>query len=615
MYRYTHSRVRIVFVAVLGLTVCSSSLTLGQTDITWTGGTGDWTVGSNWSGGLAPEGIFGEQALINNGGVAQLTVPFINDEGAGVLGGPGNLILGQALGDSGTLEISASGDLKLDSGANVIRRIDVGGGSTTTGGTGTLSISGSGRLQGNDIIVGGQASSLLSLQDSATLIADDDLRLRRNTRITGPNVTVTVVDEVTITADASFTSVITGANHSTINSARADIDGALNVEFSGYTPTLGDSWEIINAGTIDGGFTSTNLVSGYALNPGERLLVQNDSGSGVTLSLSQVFTLLVDRGTGEVSIRNEGANSLDIDGYQITSASGGLGGTWNSLSDQAISGWDEAPFASDASLAEVNASGQLTVSGSSLQSLGTPYSPQLLTLPFGQSPDDLQFSYSDPVLGTVVSGEVEYVGDQVFNNLILTIDPNTGDAQISNDSVSFAAPIDGYTITSASGSLVEANWDSLDNQGVEGGTWDDSAPANDDFQLAELNPTVSTSINSVTTFDIGAIFDSISGVQDIEFEFLLSGEDTPRIGQVVYGETTAGGQPGDFDGDLDVDGFDFLLWQRGGSPNPLSASDLADWENNYGASVSAAVSNVPEPATLVSFVVFSALTMVRRDRT
>ncbi len=26
--------------------------------------------------------------------------------------------------------------------------------------------------------------------------------------------------------------------------------------------------------------------------------------------------------------------------------------------------------------------------------------------------------------------------------------------------------------------------------------------------------------------------------------------------------------------DCDVDGFDFLKWQRGDSPNPLSASDL-----------------------------------------
>lgn len=61
------------------------------------------------------------------------------------------------------------------------------------------------------------------------------------------------------------------------------------------------------------------------------------------------------------------------------------------------------------------------------------------------------------------------------------------------------------------------------------------------------------------------------------------------------------GLSGDFDGDGDVDGFDFLAWQRGESPSPLSADDLANWQANYGQTsipLSMAVA-VPEPATLV----------------
>ncbi len=56
------------------------------------------------------------------------------------------------------------------------------------------------------------------------------------------------------------------------------------------------------------------------------------------------------------------------------------------------------------------------------------------------------------------------------------------------------------------------------------------------------------------------------------------------------------GLAGDFDGSGVVDGLDFLKWQV----DNLSASDLMDWENNYGqTSLAAAVSSVPEPATVV----------------
>ena len=59
--------------------------------------------------------------------------------------------------------------------------------------------------------------------------------------------------------------------------------------------------------------------------------------------------------------------------------------------------------------------------------------------------------------------------------------------------------------------------------------------------------------------------------------------------------------PGDFDIDGDVDGFDFLKWQRGESPNPLSAKDLGHWEANYGmvAPLSVTSTTVPEPSSFL----------------
>lgn len=65
----------------------------------------------------------------------------------------------------------------------------------------------------------------------------------------------------------------------------------------------------------------------------------------------------------------------------------------------------------------------------------------------------------------------------------------------------------------------------------------------------------------------------------------------------------SGPGPGDFDEDGDVDGADFLFWQRNGLPD----ADLADWLANYaGNSLLAAQSTVvPEPSALAGLLICS----------
>ncbi len=65
----------------------------------------------------------------------------------------------------------------------------------------------------------------------------------------------------------------------------------------------------------------------------------------------------------------------------------------------------------------------------------------------------------------------------------------------------------------------------------------------------------------------------------------------------------------DFDNDGDIDGRDFLLWQRGGSPSPFSAGDLALWQAHYdGVPLVAESVAVPEPdpIVLMSLVILTA---------
>jgi hypothetical protein len=73
---------------------------------------------------------------------------------------------------------------------------------------------------------------------------------------------------------------------------------------------------------------------------------------------------------------------------------------------------------------------------------------------------------------------------------------------------------------------------------------------------------------------------------------------------------------GDFDTDGDVDGSDFLKWQRGDVSSPPSTSDLAAWEVNYGtvAPLSAASASVPEPSAVLLGVMASLLGISCRRR-
>ena len=64
--------------------------------------------------------------------------------------------------------------------------------------------------------------------------------------------------------------------------------------------------------------------------------------------------------------------------------------------------------------------------------------------------------------------------------------------------------------------------------------------------------------------------------------------------------TPSASLPGDFNESGKVDGNDFLVWQRGGSPNPFSSGDLDAWKANFGnPAVAVTVGAVPEPASLL----------------
>jgi endoglucanase len=63
----------------------------------------------------------------------------------------------------------------------------------------------------------------------------------------------------------------------------------------------------------------------------------------------------------------------------------------------------------------------------------------------------------------------------------------------------------------------------------------------------------------------------------------------------------------DFDGDGDVDGRDFLIWQR----NP-DVGNLSDWQTNYGTGELTSAVTVPEPAAMLLMVSLSMISICGR---
>ena len=132
-------------------------------------------------------------------------------------------------------------------------------------------------------------------------------------------------------------------------------------------------------------------------------------------------------------------------------------------------------------------------------------------------------------------------------------------------------------------------------------------------QAYSFAPTVDTPDMSIG-FDIGGAVDVIiDALVDGSVE-LAGGNSYTGATRIVRGALRIGGGAldGDFDGNGEVNGFDFLLWQR----DP-SVGSLAAWEANYGtvALLSASSAAVPEPTTSALALAALCLAMSRRRAT
>lgn len=131
-----------------------------------------------------------------------------------------------------------------------------------------------------------------------------------------------------------------------------------------------------------------------------------------------------------------------------------------------------------------------------------------------------------------------------------------------------------------------------------------------DIVLLGYNPVAGDSFDLLDFGSLTGSFDVMLPGLDAGLAWDVSAFGTTGILSVIVGMV----ESADFDGDGDVDGRDFLVWQRGGSPNSGSAADLALWQAQYGQAneLSASVA-VPEPGTLL-ILAMSLLAISVRSR-
>ncbi|MEN1680161.1 MAG: hypothetical protein AAGJ46_11255 [Planctomycetota bacterium] len=213
--------------------------------------------------------------------------------------------------------------------------------------------------------------------------------------------------------------------------------------------------------------------------------------------------------------------------------------------------------------------------------------------------------------------------------LSLVVDPVSGVMQLRGSTTSVKT-IDYFQVESASGRLLTANWNSLDDQGVgDNGAipgWEEAGQSGP-FALAEqfLRGGYDTALNAAIGQPLGQLFNTSGGVdptEDLSFLYTLA-DGTDVQGRVLVETIAAADPPGDYNDDGVVNAADFTIWRdslgqsvtlpNDSTPGAVDAGDYAVWRVNFGQSAASAAAATPEPGG-VAVLAVSVWTLASRRR-
>lgn len=345
----------------------------------------NWNLATNWNPQFVPsQPLFGnEYGVINNGGRAYVDANLPNGTDP-----PAGLILGRAVGESGSLEIRAGGTLGVaQDGSNH--------GFAYVGlfGTGTLDVLAGGTFSPYALNVSG-GDSQLNVGGNGSVVVQTVARLGRTTKISGPSVNFTAA---TLDLGGTLIAEISGGDHSPIvvSGHAALASPVLKVEATGFTPAYGSEYALVDAATMSGEFGALDVSAAPVLDRGlQYRVVYGDATAN--LKVDNTLILAVDPDSGNAAITNAVGASISLDGYTILSAGGLLDGNWTGLG----AGWLPASPTVNA-ISELNLLGGFSVDVDASFSIGS-----LFNSPVAENDRDLVFEYS--ANGELRQGIVEY---------------------------------------------------------------------------------------------------------------------------------------------------------------------------------------------------------------
>jgi hypothetical protein len=613
---------------------------------------GEWSLDTNGisnSGGtywwgpalmnnFVPESQFLDIARIEDGGVAYVAMDGGLYPGQIVIGaGPVADLHESALG-MGTVEIRDGGVMRsiqtTTMAGSTNGNVTVGSPTGNATFEGTLRVLPGGELTAQGSLVSGfgnpnNSITVGGLAGDAAILEAGSAQLNALTRVY-PNADFSTTSGVTFGSqgNSNYVSDITGngTNGRISAGTTATLAGQLSLNFNSYTPSVGDSWTVLDANAFVGSFAQISTNANLAFN--QDFVVSNVDNAGtrnLNVSLQEVLVLEVNRDSGTATLTHPGSADIDMDGYFVGSDVGALSfGNRVSVNNQSSLGGDWIDTgATPNNVGELKPTNDGTVpAGTNNINLGAIF--DATAGPFGQDNEDLQFGYRSSD-GSQSTGVVRYTGSTV-NTLLLQVDPTgSGDAFLRNTSGETVF-IDGYDVLSDAARLDPAAWNSLDEQGEDSDAWLEILNKSSS-KIGEVNQASFTMIGPNENFNLGPLY--VGGEQDLAFSFLMMGEEIATPGKVLYEAFAVVDVPGDYNQDGIVNAADYVVWRNHDGTgfalpnrNPalmgnIGAGDYAFWAQNYGSTSgagSSTVSAVPEPASLGLILAALLATGANRNR-